>query len=60
MPSWWLNGRASTKLIEDTARIVQEQQQRNAEARKFNVRATRKKLRKLGVKLTELIRCKWT
>ena len=60
MPSWWLDGRASAKLIKDTARIIQDQQQRNAEARKFNVKATRRKLRKIGVKLTELIRCKWT
>jgi hypothetical protein len=60
MPSWWLNGRASAKLIESTAEIVQYHQQRNAETRKFHIKATRKKLRRIGVQLSQCIRCKWT
>jgi len=34
MPCWWLNGRASAKLTESTAKIVQYHQQRNAKTRR--------------------------
>jgi hypothetical protein len=59
MPSWWRKGRASTKLIEHTANKIQYWQQRNAIARASHYKRTRKKLRKIGVKLKEIIRCKW-
>jgi hypothetical protein len=57
--SWWLNGRASPTLIELTADKIQHWQQRNAIARECHHKRTRKKLRKIGVKLKEIIRCKW-
>lgn len=57
--SWWLNGRASTALIEQTAREIQHWQQRIAAARKSHTKQKRKKLRELGIKLKDLIRCKW-
>lgn len=57
--SWWLNGRASAKLIEQTASTTAHWQQRNAAARKYHTKRTRKKLREIGIKLNDLIRCKW-
>jgi len=57
--SWWLNGRASTALIEQTASTIEYTQQRNATARKSHTKRTRKKLRKIGIKLKDLISCKW-
>jgi SRSO17 transposase len=57
--SWWLNGRASTRLIEHTASVIQRTQQRNAIARKSHIKRTHRRLRKLGITLKELIRCKW-
>jgi hypothetical protein len=57
--SWWLNSRASTALIEQTAKKIQYTQQRNATARKSHSKQTRKKLRKIGIKLKDLVRCKW-
>jgi hypothetical protein len=57
--SWWLNGRASTTLIEHTAQIIQHWQQRNATARRFHRKRTIKTLREKGIKLKDLIRCKW-
>ena len=59
MQSWWLNGRASAALIEHTASTIQHWQQRNAAARKSHTKQTRKKLRQMGIKLSDLIRCKW-
>jgi hypothetical protein len=46
-------------LIEDTARIIQHWQQRNAAARQCHIKRTRKILRKMGIYLKDLIRCKW-
>ncbi len=60
MPSWWHNGRASPTLIEHTASTIQHWQQRNATARKFHRKRTLKKLRKNGIVLKDLIRCKWS
>jgi hypothetical protein len=47
--SWWLSGRASAALIEDTARIIQHWQQRIAAARKCHIKRTRKILREMGI-----------
>ncbi|WP_244884911.1 hypothetical protein [Singulisphaera acidiphila] len=41
------------------ARKITWAQRRNAQARTSHTKATRKKLRKLGIKLTELKRCQW-
>ena len=60
VPSWWLNGRASPKLIEHTAQVIQHWQQRNAAARTSHRKRTLKKLRENGIVLKHLIRCKWT
>lgn len=58
-PSWWLEERPSRKLLERTAAEIERTQRRNAAARKGHVKATRKKLHALGIKLTELRRCVW-
>jgi len=57
--SWWLSGRASTTLIEATAKTIQHWQQRIAATRKCHTKGKRKKLRKMGIYLKDLIRCKW-
>jgi hypothetical protein len=57
--SWWLCGRTSPRLIEHTAQIIQHWQQRNAAARTSHRQRTLKKLRKNGIVLKSLIRCKW-
>ncbi len=59
MQSWWLNGRASAKLIEHTAKCIQTTQQDNAKARKSHIKRTRRRLREIGIKLTQLKRCCW-
>jgi hypothetical protein len=46
-------------LIEQTAREIQHWQQRIAAARKSHTKQKRKKLRKLGIKLKDIICCKW-
>ena len=58
--SWWANGRAaSERLLEKTAAKITHQQRRNAQARKSHTKRTRRRLRELGIKLTELKRCRW-
>ena len=59
MRSWWLNGRASSALIEHIAQGIQATQQDNAKARKSHIKRTRRKLRETGIKLTQLKRCCW-
>ena len=54
MRSWWLNGRASPALIEHIAEEIQATQQDNAKARKSHIKRTRRKLREIGIKLTQL------
>jgi hypothetical protein len=58
--SWWLNGRASPTLIEQTAHVIRHWQQRNAAARASHRKRTLKKLRDYGIILKGLIRCKWS
>lgn len=59
MPSWWRSGRASPTLIKHTAKTIQHRQQRNAAARKSHRKRTLEKLRRIGIALKDLIRCKW-
>jgi ribosomal 50S subunit-associated protein YjgA (DUF615 family) len=59
LPSWWLTGRASAALIQNTARKIQETQQDNAKSRRSHIKRTRRKLRDLGITLTTLKRCEW-
>jgi hypothetical protein len=58
--SWWLNGeRTPSEVIEKTAKQIARTQKRNATARKSHTKRTRRRLRELGIKLTELKRCRW-
>jgi hypothetical protein len=57
--SWWLNGALSAAWIEQAVRDIQHRQRRLAAARKSHIKQTRKKLRKIGIYLKDLIRCKW-
>ncbi len=57
--SWWLNGALCTALIKAAVNEIQHWQQRNAAARKSHVKRKRRKLRKMGIYLKDLIRCKW-
>jgi hypothetical protein len=57
--SWWLSGVLSAPLIEAAANKIQHWQDRIAEARKTHIKGTRRKLRKKGIYLKDLIRCKW-
>ena len=59
IPSWWLGQRPSVKLLEKTAAKIGRTQQRNALTRKCHTKRTRKKLRQLGIRLTDIPRCKW-
>ena len=57
--SWWLDGVLRTAVVEQAAATIQHWQRRLAAARKSHIRQTRRKLRKLGIYLKDLIRCKW-
>ena len=57
--SWWLKGALSAALIEQAAEDTQHRQHRLAAARKSHIKRTRKKLRRMGIYLKDLIRCKW-
>jgi hypothetical protein len=58
--SWWDNGHAaSDRLVEKTVQKIQKLQRRNAQARKSHSKTTRRKLRALGIRLTDLPRCGW-
>lgn len=57
--SWWLNGALSAALIEKAAKVIRHWQERLAAARKSHIKRTRKKLRKIGIYLKDLIRCEW-
>ena len=59
IPCWWLEQRPSAKLLERTAAELQRTQQRNAVARKSHSKRTRRRLRELGIKLTDLQHCHW-
>jgi hypothetical protein len=57
--SWWLDDVAAQPLFAQAAKEIQHSQARNAQARKSHTKATRRKLRALGIKLTETKRCRW-
>ena len=58
--SWWDNGHAaSERLVDKTVRKIQTLQRRNAQARQSHTKTTRRKLRALGIRLTDLPRCGW-
>jgi hypothetical protein len=57
--SWWLKGRASAILFEKAATTIQHWQRRIAAARRSHTKTTCRKLRKIGITLSNLTRCKW-
>jgi len=57
--SWWLNGRVSARLLERLAEKIQDTQRQNAKARRSHEKRTRRRLRQLGIKLTQIERCWW-
>ena len=59
IPCWWLSERPSQKRLERTSRKIERAQRRNAVARKCHTKRTRRRLHALGIKLTELPRCRW-
>jgi hypothetical protein len=59
IPSWWLGHRPSRKLLERMAGEIRRTRARNVTARKGHTKATRKKPRASGIKLTETPRCAW-
>jgi hypothetical protein len=56
---WWLKGRASAELIDQAVEEIDWAQKRNAQARKSHTKTTRRKLRQLGIKLTDIKRVPW-
>jgi len=56
---WWLKGRASGELIDQAIEEITWAQQRNVQARKSHTKTTRRKLRQLGIKLTDIKRIPW-
>ena len=57
--SWWLSGALCSAMIKDAVTRNEHWQQRNAAARKSNIKRTRRELREKGIYLKDLIRCKW-
>lgn len=58
--SWWDNDQAaSDRLLERTAKKITRTQQRQVVARRSHTKTTRRKLRELGIRLTELPKCGW-
>jgi len=57
--SWWLKGALCSALIEAAANEIEHWQQRIVAARRSHTKRTCKKLRKTGIYLKDLIRCKW-
>jgi len=54
--SWWLDAAATETLFERTAQTIQYHQDRNARARESHTKAAKRKLRRLGIKLSTLKR----
>ena len=57
--SLWLSDRMSARLLEQVAKELRYTQARRAQARKSHTKATRRKLRAAGVRLTRVTRCRW-
>jgi hypothetical protein len=54
-----LSAGAAAKLSEQAAKEITWAQQRNAQARTSHAKTQRRKLRKLGIKLTQIQRVPW-
>jgi hypothetical protein len=59
IPFWWLNPSPPKALLERTSAEIERAQRRNALARRCHTKRTRRRLHALGVKLTEVPRCRW-
>ena len=59
IPFWWLSLCPPRKLLERTSEEIERTQRRNALARRYHTKRTRRRLHALGIKLTELPRCQW-
>ncbi len=59
IPFWWLSACPPRKLLERTCGEIERTQRRNALARRCHTKRTRRRLHKLGIKLTVLPRCRW-
>jgi hypothetical protein len=59
IPFWWLDLRPPMKLLERTSAEIERAQRRNALARRCHAKRTRRRLHALGIKLTEVPRCRW-
>lgn len=57
--SLWLTGPAGERLLEKTAAQLQYTQTRRAQARKSHTKTARRNLHAAGIRLTDLIRCRW-
>jgi hypothetical protein len=57
--SWWLDGLAAQPLFAQAARKIDRDQHRNAQARRSHTKTTRRKLRRLGIRLSDIKRCRW-
>lgn len=57
--SLWLDGLAARTLYAQAADEIQWAQTRQAQARQSHSKTTRRRLRSLGIKLTEVKRCVW-
>ena len=57
--SLWLEGRAASALYAQAADEIQWAQSRNAQARRSHTKTTRARLRSLGIRLTDVKRCRW-
>jgi hypothetical protein len=56
--SMWLSERVSVRLLEQTAEELRYTQARRSQARKSHTKATRRKLRAAGVRLTKVTGCR--
>ena len=55
----WLDGRAKSAIYEQAATDIRWAQTRNPKARRSHSKTTRARLRSLGIKLSEVKRCRW-
>ena len=55
--SLWLTGQVRTAFLEKEAEIITETQQRNKKSQRSHVKARKRRLRELGIKLSSLRCC---
>lgn len=59
IPCWWHEQRVTQSLIDGLVKRVAYTQKRNRTARVSHMKATRRRLRELGIRLTDTKRCRW-